>query len=573
MTISYQDFSLIFTSTDEQYQYYVNATGPQTETTTPELIDMTNLFSYFHEHKCNDPKTIGRMLYELAFHNEIKKLFEDKREKASRNGYGLRVNLQLIDVPELNPFCWETLHDNVRHLTLDPLTPVIRSVRQEGLRERPDLQHPLRILVTISLPRDLEVVKPESLYLENIRNLIDLRLDYTPHATLDELRQKLDRVDPFDVWHFIGHGGFDHERGEGSLAFCDSHRQSHNVSASLLAQIMGIHSYPQFVYLSACEGAKGNTENAFSSVANALVQQGIPSVLAMRQPVTDTSANALAEEFYTKWIEGKQIDEAITHARRRLIANKPPQVWEWTTPIHVRANTDSTKHPNTDNIKKEKVVVATKTIPAGLTYYEYSEENGKREFIDSFDMSVSPITNAQYVLFLEANPDYAQPSNWKYDRTPPQDIVDHPVTFVNLHDAKNFCKWLSRVTGDDWRLPTDPEWVRAGRKDFPDKRLFPWGTKIDPALCNCKQSSYGHTTAVNHYGKDGESPYGIQDLIGNVFEWVDTQYKPENDLKRYIIRGGSFDVSIDDLSLAYFGRKEYDSKRGYLGFRVVKSVR
>jgi hypothetical protein len=100
--------------------------------------------------------------------------------------------------------------------------------------------------------------------------------------------------------------------------------------------------------------------------------------------------------------------------------------------------------------------------------------------------------------------------------------LDHPVVCVDWEDALAYVRWLAEVTGQPWRLPTEAEWEMAARG--PDGRIYPWGDAFDTTRCNTNESGIGTTSPVGTY-PDGASPYGAQDMAGNVWEWTCSHYK------------------------------------------------
>ncbi|MGB8276070.1 MAG: SUMF1/EgtB/PvdO family nonheme iron enzyme [Alphaproteobacteria bacterium] len=164
-----------------------------------------------------------------------------------------------------------------------------------------------------------------------------------------------------------------------------------------------------------------------------------------------------------------------------------------------------------------------------------------------------PITNAQYAAFVADNghaaPDVDE-ETWRsaklihpYARTrifawrngrPRAGREAHPVVLVSHEDAEGYAAWLSRRTGQTWRLPTEDEWEKAARGT--DGRMFPWGNAFDPALLDSADAGPSDTTPVGSYPV-GASPFGLMDAAGQVFEWTATQAAPG----RFIVKGGSWD--------------------------------
>jgi formylglycine-generating enzyme required for sulfatase activity len=169
--------------------------------------------------------------------------------------------------------------------------------------------------------------------------------------------------------------------------------------------------------------------------------------------------------------------------------------------------------------------------------------------LPDYYMASTLVTNAQYTTFVHATAHH-HPEHWNKGQ-PPDGKEDHPVVHVSWHDAVDYCKWLSQVTGRPYRLPSEAEWEKGARG--PDGRIYPWGDEWDPRRCNNVEtdlSIFLDTTPVGAYA-EGASPYGLLDMAGNVFEWTrslyrDYPYNPAdgredmNVLDRWVIRGGAF---------------------------------
>jgi formylglycine-generating enzyme required for sulfatase activity len=113
------------------------------------------------------------------------------------------------------------------------------------------------------------------------------------------------------------------------------------------------------------------------------------------------------------------------------------------------------------------------------------------------------------VTVLQA-PEFSGPSIYEGD------IGDHPVTNVSWEDANAYCEWRGA------RLPTEAEWEYAARGE--DGRLYPWGDDPRGARANVNDVQAG-TTPVGSFS-ESNSPFGVSDMAGNVWEWTADWYSP-----------------------------------------------
>ncbi len=194
-------------------------------------------------------------------------------------------------------------------------------------------------------------------------------------------------------------------------------------------------------------------------------------------------------------------------------------------------------------------------------------------FIDKF-----PVTNAQFKQFLDAT-HYAprDPGNflrdWK-NGSYPQGCDNRPVTWVSLEDARAFAAWAGK------RLPHEWEWQLAAQGT--DARAYPWGNDWNPA--NVPPPDTGRTMRgpepVGAHPQ-GASPNGVQDLVGNVWQWTD-EFEDDH-TRAAIVRGGSYyqpQGSIwyfpqayrnDEHSKVLLMAPSYD-RSGGVGFRCVRDA-
>jgi Sulfatase-modifying factor enzyme 1 len=137
----------------------------------------------------------------------------------------------------------------------------------------------------------------------------------------------------------------------------------------------------------------------------------------------------------------------------------------------------------------------------------------KPPLVQEFEIGKYPVTNIEYDRFITAT-GHKPPSRWK-ERAFPQEEANHPVAGISFDDANTYCKWLSSVTGNRYRLPTEWEWecLATGSRGW----KYPWGEQFDKNKCNTKESGREGTTPVGSY-LAGINPEGIFDLVGNVWE-------------------------------------------------------
>ncbi len=136
-------------------------------------------------------------------------------------------------------------------------------------------------------------------------------------------------------------------------------------------------------------------------------------------------------------------------------------------------------------------------------------------YIDGFYMDRYEVTNAQYRKFIDAT-GHPLPYHWE-GGTYPDGKAEHPVVYVSWFDAYSYCVWQGK------RLPREREWEKAARGT--DGRIYPWGDMWDINKSNNPLRGEEDTMPVGSF-EEGKSPYGLYDVSGNVWEWVDDDYLP-----------------------------------------------
>jgi formylglycine-generating enzyme required for sulfatase activity len=200
-------------------------------------------------------------------------------------------------------------------------------------------------------------------------------------------------------------------------------------------------------------------------------------------------------------------------------------------------------------------------------------------------MDRTEVTNAEYGDFVERTK-YQAPENWQ-DNKPPAGHERWPVTFVSANDARAFAAWRSTRDGVMYRLPTEEEWEYAARGGSRDL-LYPWGNTWRDDCANLGTGAGEKVDFPKPVGSypQGASPDGLQDMIGNVWEWTSSEIPFDNrrqfleeDRGSLIIRGGSHQ-SLFASAVKFRGQPEFpatsrswarpDERRNSIGFRLVR---
>jgi formylglycine-generating enzyme required for sulfatase activity len=162
--------------------------------------------------------------------------------------------------------------------------------------------------------------------------------------------------------------------------------------------------------------------------------------------------------------------------------------------------------------------------------------------LGAFGIDAHEVTVGEYEPFVQTG---RTPAPWGDSARPDGNL---PVTGVTWGEAASYCAWRHP---DGGRLPREEEWEAAARGA--DGRMYPWGDTWDPNAANTGSRRKG-PTIVGSYPR-GRSPSGLEDLIGNVWEWTSSPYKSSYaDTTRssgglYVIRGAGYN-SYDNIATA-----------------------
>jgi hypothetical protein len=224
-----------------------------------------------------------------------------------------------------------------------------------------------------------------------------------------------------------------------------------------------------------------------------------------------------------------------------------------------------------------------KFVPAGTPDVLFSIYNTRiqdfQAFVDSTGYVAASVSSSVGQGWKERGASWKKPG---FPQGP-----DHPVVGISWVDAKAFCKWLTTEEqkahrlGDHqhYRLPTDAEWSTAvGLQENPDdtpankdgqvQGIYPWGTE------------WPRPDDAGHFGLKGTKPvgaykpnrFGLYDLGGNVWQWCEDAYKPEE--KSRVLRGGTWGYIPQVFHLASLRHFDDPEVRGaFYGFRIVLALK
>jgi len=195
-------------------------------------------------------------------------------------------------------------------------------------------------------------------------------------------------------------------------------------------------------------------------------------------------------------------------------------------------------------------------IPPG----EFLMGDGKTPtHVEGFYIDRYPVTNAEYARFCQET-GHTPPPPWWNTGTYPEGKADHPVVQVTWKDAAAYVQWAGK------RLPTEAEWEKAARGT--DGWAWPWGDQFDKNKCNTCEGDIGDTTPVGQYSPEGDSPYGVSDMAGNVYEWTANG----SGLVLMPLRGGSWNEFKDKARCAARRKHTPHRKNDFIGFRCAADV-
>jgi energy-coupling factor transporter ATP-binding protein EcfA2 len=213
---------------------------------------------------------------------------------------------------------------------------------------------------------------------------------------------------------------------------------------------------------------------------------------------------------------------------------------------------------------------------------EYDLEGLGKVDISPFEICKYPVTNQWYKEFVDAKgyekPEYWSPHGQKWLEQQQEKFPRYwherkwkcpnsPVVGISWYEAYAFCNWLTKDDRYIYRLPTEQEWqvVASGI----ERRVYPWDNGWDKLRCNNWEIGLQKTSPVGIF-KKGDTPEGISDVVGNVWEWTDSWY---DKAEMRVLRGGSWGSGDYDYQCTSRNHGVPFGRRSDVGFRFARTLK
>jgi len=535
-------------------------------------------------------RDLGTLLFETVFGGKVLTFWNQRFLETQKAGRGLRLRLHLG--PELWDWPWEMLCDpSEGFLAVNPETPVVRYVERADIIRPLRVRPPLRVLAVTASPSGLSPVGIEEELGDLEKSLAELRrpewveLEILRKATRETLRVALLEGD-FHVLHFVGHGAFNAERGQGAIFLEREDGSPDPVDGLALSVLLQAQPRVRLVVLNACNGARGSLADPFASLAQSLLQARIPAVIAMQSAVSDRAALTFARHFYESLSLRKPVDRAVTDARHAMFFLGSG---EWGSPVLALRSPDGRIivpsrwevliHDLGKFLKpwRQGLVVLLLLFLVGLGAWGLARRWFDLNLLYAFrNPPECPSPPGLRIAFVKMEPSGKRPfciGRFEVTQRLWKDVIGKvptrrrgnalPVARVSWNQSKSFMARLEkRNPGSGFRLPTGAEWVYAAKAGGETTReSFPWS-----ANCDNKEETDGFE-GLAPVGSFPSNASGLYDMAGNVSEWVSDSDK--SGTKR-VLQGGSFENVPRNCSITYSTSSKPDALYPDTGFRIVR---
>ncbi len=288
--------------------------------------------------------SFGGKLFDTLFQGDVRRLYDEARTR--QHG---RLDLVLTSmIPWIAEKPWEFSYDHGRQsflateeihfirnvLTNVPADPIVRA------------HGPLRILVVSAQPVGfgrLSIEQEVAVIQRGFEPLVEaglVQIDTLARATPSMIHGRL-ATGNYQVVHFIGHGVYNEERGEGCLIFVNDQGAEYPLGERSVREIFRGRGL-SLVFLNACESGRGGAADFNKGVAQSLVAHGLPALVANQYSVLDSSATSFAQQFYWSLAQGMSLGVAAREARIAVNYLLHGEPIDWAVPVLYARDADAT---------------------------------------------------------------------------------------------------------------------------------------------------------------------------------------------------------------------------------------
>ena len=333
---------------------------PLSDKQITELLLTTSEISQSKENPQSKLVELGQALYDSIFQKQLISIFKKTYNNASYGEKILRIRL-LLDEGKLMRLPWELMNDGREFIGLK--IPISRMVPYSSRRHLPKLNYPLRILVIIASPLDLEqkgmwlldFEQEQELILKGLESLIEqkkIEVDFIEDASFTNIKRYILKKE-YHIIHYSGYGEYNDEKDKNYLLFEDDNGNSNWVDSEQFSYLLAQSEATRLVVLSSSQTARVSQSDYLSSIPFKLIQQNIYALVGFQLPVFDKTANIFSRDFYHCLAERFPVDLALLKARQKLANTISTNSIDWANPILFSRDFDGQLFEFDDALAKE----------------------------------------------------------------------------------------------------------------------------------------------------------------------------------------------------------------------------
>lgn len=588
-----------------------------------------------------EAREAGRALFEALFTGRLGiALALGLPDGTGNQARGLRLRLIVDphqrDCAAVAALPWELLYDPARgFLALDGRTPVVRFLEVDAPHRVQPIRGALRVLVVLASPRGLPPLDlaRERAAVESWRRTGGVEVEVLERATLDALGERLRRR-RYHVLHFTGHGDYLAGEEGGVLCFERADGTAEPIDSEVLGALLGKCPSVRLVVLNACSSGRmprREGRDPYAGVASALVRAGAPAVVAMQFPISDRAAVRFCTDFYRWLAEGDPIDAAVADGRLGIRREVGSGI-EWAAPVlHLRVTGGRLFERAPVWPRRLAAVALTAAIAAaglmgGWWLFDGADDAPppyQRPDVATAEGCPPPpdLPDLAFVVIHGGSLELP-PAKGREEEGPRVLTVDHdyclsvfelteeqrrrvmgiagdrtdrpadpnlPAGRISWNEAIEIPRRLNgQVQGSPFRLPTGAEWEYAARAGTVTAYSFGDDPAELPRHGNCQSGRLREDDGFDHraapVGSFAPNQWGLYDVHGNVWEWVDEALAPREaapagagspadaETSRRVRRGGSYESNAENCTSEARSEPLGRYERGVNGLRLARDI-